>query len=98
MVEKSRCPGTPQGQSFLDIMHHEGRGVAQDYDKSRYWLEKAPARGDADAMFVPGLFAEYAKGVRYDIATAKAWYDKACKRGLQESCDASARLIAEGGR
>ena len=67
-------------------MHHEGRGVAQDYDKSRYWLEKAPARGNADAMFVPGLFAEYAKGVRYDIATAKAWHDKranaACKRAV----------------
>ena len=50
------------------------------------------AGGPADAMFALGLAYEYANGVRYDIATAGEWYDKACKHGLQKGCEASARL------
>ena len=73
-------------------MYHEGRGVAQDYEKSCDWFAKAAAQGDADAMFALGLAYEYANGVRYDIATAGEWYDKACKHGLQKGCEASARL------
>ena len=35
---------------------------------------------------------EGGEGVKKDLATAREWYDKACKRGLKDACAALKRV------
>ena len=52
----------------------------------------AAAQNDTHAQMILGLMYEGGEGVKKDIATAREWYDKACKRGFKEACTALDRV------
>ena len=52
----------------------------------------AAAQNDTHAQMVLGLMYEGGEGVKKDLATARDWYDKACKRGFKEACKALERV------
>lgn len=59
-----------------------GRGVAQDFEQSAYWFEKAANAGDPEAQMQMGYFYQAGIGVTKDLARAANWYQLAASSGL----------------
>lgn len=73
-------------------MLSKGEVGPRDYVEARKWFEKAAAQNDTHAQMVLGLMYEGGEGVKKDLAAAREWYDKTCKRGFEEGCTDLKRL------
>ena len=84
--------GDGVAQSAIGTMYMRGFGVAQNFEKARYWYKKAAESKDinrqslarAEAML--GAIYQDGMGVAKDYQKALKWYKKAAKHG-----DASAQ-------
>lgn len=53
-----------------------------DPEKQIYWLEKAAAQGNVDAMWtLAGVYSRDNRGIKPDFARAREWYLKAAQNG-----------------
>ena len=73
--------GDRQAQLNLGVLHDFGRGVPQDYARSRQWYAQAAAQGDARAQLNLGELYDLGRGVPQDYAEARQWYVKAAAQG-----------------
>jgi uncharacterized protein len=65
--------------------------VSRNYSTALYWLNKAVAQNNADAMFILGLMYEWGRGVNQNLQKALSLLDRSAALG-QRFAD-----IEEGG-
>ena len=53
----------------------------RNYSTALFWLNKAVAQDNTDAMFILGLMYEHARGVNQDIPKAMDLFDRAADKG-----------------
>ena len=73
--------GEIESQFNLGMMYYEGRGVAQDYQQARGWLQKAAEQGFGGAQYNLGLMYAKGEGVTQDYQQALIWWQKAAEQG-----------------
>lgn len=78
--------GMKEAQTFLGFLYYNGEEVKQDYQKAKYWLEKASAQGDEDAHFYLASLYYNGYGVRQNYQTAFKLYEKAAQKGNVHAC------------
>lgn len=77
--------GDSDGQGNVGLMFKQGRGVKQDYEKAKWWYEKAVEQRNVTAtMNLGNLYAE-GKGAWKDLAKAQRLFRKAEKICIQTS-------------
>jgi hypothetical protein len=89
--------GDANAEALLGRAYYEGVGVSRNYSTALYWLNKAVAQNNADAMFILGLMYEWGRR-RWvnDLPTSKlvacGWKEKQQPRrpGLQRNAAAVA--------
>ena len=77
--------GDITAQYFLGEMHHNGKGVPQDYAEAALWYHRSAEGGYSGAQL--GLGAMYANGngVAQDDAEAVKWWRLAAKKGHHDA-------------
>src|SRR5208282_6041829 len=76
LLQKAAAGGNTSAMNKLGDLYYDGKGVAQDYGKSREWYQKAADAGNAVAMTNLGWLYENGKGVAQDYDKAREWYQK----------------------
>ena len=66
---------------YLGWMHHEGKGVEQNYAEALNWYRKAADQGFVFAQNQLGWMHKNGQGVKQNYAEALTWYRKAAGRG-----------------
>ena len=84
--DKAANAGNAAGMIGLAELYRDGKGVERDAELSYRWYCTAADRGDSDAMIAIGdLYAGGLYGAdsreNPDIASARAWYEKAAASG-----------------
>ena len=73
--------GDAHAQFYLGMLHENGDGVPEDYEKAREWYVKSAAQGDANAQFYLGLMSAFGRGGPLDLVQAHMWYSLAAANG-----------------
>ena len=55
--------------------------MSRNYSTALYWLNKAVAQNNADAMFILGLMYEWGRGVNQDLNKALSLLDRSAALG-----------------
>ncbi len=61
--------------------YYLGRGTEKDFQKARYWYEKAAQQGHSRAQYDLALMYYEGLGVEGDLQKACYWYEKAAQQG-----------------
>ncbi len=77
--------GDARAQTWIGIMHGEGRGVAKDAAEAIRWLGRAASRNYAEAEFRLGVIHEFGHGIDEDKARAHAFYERAANHAHVEA-------------
>ncbi|MBR5114383.1 MAG: sel1 repeat family protein [Oscillospiraceae bacterium] len=77
--------GHARAQTIYAIQSLRGKGVAQDYESGRRWLEKAARQGNVDAIYNLGICYMYGRGVEEDLVSARKLLVYARGRGIEEA-------------
>ncbi len=77
--------GDARAQTWVGVMHGEGKGVARDYQAAVRWLGRAASQGYSEAEFRLGVIHEFGHGVAEDKARARAYYEGAANHGHVEA-------------
>jgi TPR repeat protein len=83
--------GHARAQTIYAIQTLRGKGVEQDYEKGRRWLEKAARQGNVDAIYNLGVCYMYGRGVEQDLVSARKLLAYARGRGIEDA----GRLIGQ---
>ena len=89
--DKAANAGNTAGMIGVAELYRDGKGVERNIKLSYEWYCTAADRGDADAMiaiadlYVKGIYGADDAGVP-DIASARAWYEKAIAIGSGRAC------------
>lgn len=81
-VKAAPQPHSIEQEISLANDYFVGRGVAQDFQQSAYWFEKAAEAGDASAQMQIGYFYDAGIGVSRNPERAAHWYQLAAAGGL----------------
>ncbi|WP_158969477.1 tetratricopeptide repeat protein [Paraglaciecola sp. L3A3] len=73
--------GDPRAQFNLGLMHEQGIGTEQSFEKALIWYKKSGELGNMFAQYNAGVFYENGKGTKVDFAQANDWYRKAVLQG-----------------
>lgn len=74
--------GNADAQFNLGIAWINGSAGTVDYEKARYWWEKAAAQGQRIAQYNLGVLYDEGRGVSQDYHLAAQWYRKAAQQGF----------------
>lgn len=74
----------PRAQYQIGEMFYEGDGVDKDYEKSIYWLKKAAASNNADALALLGKVYEKGYTLPKDEKVAIDYYKKSIQLGSNQ--------------
>ena len=77
--------GDARAQTWIGVMHGEGKGVAKDHIAAIRWLGRAASQGYAEAEFRLGVIHEFGHGVDEDKARARAYYECAADHAHVEA-------------
>lgn len=88
--------GDSNAQFQLAMLYYRGRGVAQDYAKSRLWWEKAAVQGHRVAQYNLGILYHEGRGVPQDYDQARQWCEKAAAHGYADAQFQLALWYAKG--
>ena len=89
--DKAANAGNTDGMTGMAELYRDGKGVERNIRLSYEWYCTAADRGDTAAMiaiadlYVKGLYGADDAGVP-DIASARAWYEKANEAGSGRAC------------
>ncbi|ASK79069.1 hypothetical protein CF386_08345 [Paraphotobacterium marinum] len=84
-LQQKAVGGSAKAQYVLANNFYDGKGVAQNYNKSFYWYEKAAQQNFLPAQSDLGYMYLYGKGVSKDERLAFYWFEKAAKHGITEA-------------
>ena len=74
--------GNADAQFNLGIAWINGSAGTVDYEKARYWWEKAAAQGQRIAQYNLGVLYDEGRSVSQDYRLAAQWYRKAAQQGF----------------
>ncbi len=77
--------GNARAQTWIGIMHTQGKGVEKSSAEALRWLGRAASQGYAEAEFRLGVIHEFGHGVAEDKATALAYYEQAANHAHVEA-------------
>jgi hypothetical protein len=77
--------GHLRAQLMLGVLHEDGSGVIQDYEKALEWYRLAALQGETVAMYRVGSMLRRGVGADKDLIEAYAWCNIAAARGHQEA-------------
>ena len=83
--------GHPQAAQMTGAMYRRGVGVAQDFSRSRKWLERALARGASEPNFELALLYSDETNISFDDAKAAQYLAAAIRANEPRACLISAR-------
>ena len=100
-ILKNAENGSPSNQMFLGHCYLIGKDsddktIPIDYEKAKYWLEKAHSKGVGTASFLLGTIYEGGLGTTVDILRAIELYKKSAETDSILAPLALARLYAKG--
>ncbi len=81
--------GDARAQTWIGVMHNEGKGVARDHAAAIRWLGRAASQGYAEAEFRLGVIHEFGHGIKENKARAREYYECAANHA---HVDAQLRL------
>ncbi len=73
--------GNPTAQCQLGLMYIAGRGVPNDYEEGRFWLQQASRQGSSLAQLNLGNVYTRGLGVPRDLVEAAAWFSLSAING-----------------
>lgn len=79
-AQKAANAGNSRGMVILAWLYRDAPSL-QDYGKTRYWLEKSAALGNASALCDLGILYYAGQGVQPDYAKASDFFQKSADRG-----------------
>lgn len=79
-AQKAANAGNSRGMVILAWLYRDAPSL-QDYGKTRYWLEKSAALGNASALCDLGVLYYAGQGVQPDYAKASDFFQKSADRG-----------------
>ncbi len=85
LLTKAAERGHLAAQVALAGLYHDGQYTDKDYDKSRYWQEKALAADVPDAYFQKGISLMYGDMYEKDSARALEHFRKAVEGGCHDA-------------
>lgn len=77
--------GHAKAQTIYAIQCLRGKGVEQNYELGRHWLEKAARQGNVDAIYNLGICYMYGRGVETDPVSARKLLAYARGRGIEDA-------------
>ena len=84
-IERLAQQGHTKAMQKLGVLYQQGLGVAVDYDKARYWYQKAIDAGEKIALRNMGYLHERGLGVAQDFARAADLYNQAIQQGSAQA-------------
>ncbi len=66
--------GDARAQTWIGLMHAEGKGVARDHAEAVRWLTRAASQGYAEAEFRLGVIHEFGHGMPEDKPRARHYF------------------------
>jgi len=72
--------GDHRSQDYLGRMYHDGQGLAQNYEKAIFWLEKAAAQDNPNSSYDLGKIYRDGKLVKKDNKKAVIFFKKAASK------------------
>ena len=80
-------------EGICDLQFLDYNRLETIHQLAKRWGVYTPTtQNDTMAQMALGLMYEGGEGVKKDLAVAREWYDKACKRGLKDACTALERV------
>ena len=73
--------GNLEAQNYLGIHYYMGLGTKKDWNKAKFWFEKAAKNGYPDAQYNLGLMYQNGQGVERNLIKAYIWFYAAHKQG-----------------
>ncbi len=77
--------GDARAQTWIGVMHAEGKGVARDFSQAIRWFARAAAQGYGEAEFRLGVIHEFGHGRAADKTRALRYYGQAANHGHVEA-------------
>jgi len=98
MKEKEECETWNTNECYnLGLMYADGKGIVkQNYDRARYYYEKACDGGNTDGCYNLAAMYYHGKGMKQDYFKAKEISVKACDSGAADSCYSVGILYENG--
>lgn len=88
--------GDAEGLFYVGAYYGTGDVVAQDYEKSREYLEKADQLGYLDATYELGRYYMHGFGVKEDIKIALSYLERAANEGHADAAAVAAQMYERG--
>ena len=88
--------GDAEGLFYVGAYYGTGDVVAQDYEKSREYLEKADRLGYLDATYELGRYYMHGFGVKEDTKKALSYLERAAKKGHSDAAAVAAQMYERG--
>jgi formylglycine-generating enzyme required for sulfatase activity len=79
-------------QTALGNIYLNGEGLSRNFEKARFWLEKAAGRGDPRAEYYLGIACFNGQGFPRDAGEAKRRLAKAADAGFEPAADLLRRI------
>ncbi len=73
--------GDTEAQFVLGLLHSDGAGVPQNYEKAFFWYHEAAQQNHIDAQYNLAHLYLSGHGVKKDLAQAIHWWHKAAENG-----------------
>lgn len=84
LINKAEA-GDADAQFQLVTVFGQGLGAQKNFEKAKYWLEKAAESGSAEAQYWTGYKYFYGQGVQRNRAKALDWYEKSARQSYSKS-------------
>lgn len=78
---QAAAQGDRDAQHVLGMMHHEGLGVATNYEEAAKWNRMAAEGGHKEAQYHLGVMYAFGRGAPKDKLEAVKWFRKAAEQG-----------------
>lgn len=92
IMENAASQGHADSQAMLGILYRNGKGVKRNDKKAVEWFQKAANQEKPIAQNALGMMYLYGEGVKMDTKQAAFWFNNACNNGLDDGCQALAKL------
>jgi TPR repeat protein len=73
---------SPESQRILAQAYLLGSGIPKNYEKARYWYDRAAESGDKEAQNELGFMYYIGNGVERNVAKATRYFREAARQGL----------------
>ena len=77
--------GDARAQTWVGVMHDQGKGVRKDHREALRWLGRAASQGYAEAEYRLGVIHEFGHGIAEDKAAAREYYERAANHAHVEA-------------